>query len=92
MCSTLSHRVQQSEFHNLNGRYNFLSETASAGLHIQNGKVSLVEMTGDAQDICIPEKKMAQLLTGFQLDEPFHDRSIDVLFPTGEPYRYADDI
>ena len=92
MCPTLSHRVQQSEFHNLNRRYNLLTESASAGLHIQSGKVSLVETTDDAQDIWISEKRMAQLLTGFRFDEAFHDRLVDVLFPTGEPYWYVDDI
>jgi len=92
ICPTLSHRVQQSEFFNLNRRYNLRTESASAGMHIQNGKVSLVETTDDAQDICIPEKRMAQLLTGFRLDEPFHDRFVDVMFPTDEPYWYVDDI
>ena len=69
-----------------------MTESASAGLHIQNGKVSLVETTDDAQDIWIPEKRMAQLLTGFRFDEAFHWRFVDVMFPTGEPYWYVDDI
>lgn len=92
ICPALSQRVQQSEFHNLNGRYNLLTENASAGLHIQNGRVSLVDAAGDAQDVWIPEKRMCQLLTGFRPDEPSDDRLVDVMFPAGEPYWYADDI
>jgi len=98
--SHLSRRLRRSDLCSLEGRYNIVTENSSVGLCLRDGEVTVIDEAEGGEDIALPDKIMAQLLSGFHVERPnhlsdsnaVHNRLIETMFPPGEPYWYVDDL
>jgi len=77
---------------NTDGCYNIITESAAVAVGLHRGRVTVREAKDDGENIRVPERRIAQLLTGFQSSRIKEHRILEVLFPPGDPYWHVDDL